>query len=106
FDKEGKPVGTDWVATLERLTPMVKSLTALFDAASNGPKAAGKAAAGDTSKEALAWGDQLAKTLTATWQTLEAVDQVVKSLSVFVPILIGALAALLVRLDSIKLAIL
>lgn len=104
--EKGKEGGTDWVAALERINPIIQSLTALFDAAARGPEKAAKSAAEGMSEEALAWGDQLAKTLSGATGTLNALDQVIKGLTGFVPILIGALLTLLVRLDDIKLAIL
>lgn len=105
-DGDKKKEGTDWVATLARINPIIESLTALFDAASRGPEAAGKSAAEGMSQEAKAWGEQLAITLRAATDTLTVLDKVIKGLTIFVPILIGALAALLARLDDIKLAIL
>lgn len=104
-DKDDKSKG-DWPAALERLDPILKSLTALFDAASRGPEAAGKTASLDMSEDARAWGQQLATTLNASMATLGAATQLVRGLTVFIPMLIGALALLLARLDNIKLAIL
>jgi hypothetical protein len=101
-----KKDGTDWAATLARLNPIIESLTALFDAASRGPEAAGKTASENMSEDAKAWGAQLAITLRAATDTLNVLDKVIRGLTIFVPILVGALAALLVRLDDIKLAIL
>lgn len=105
-EKDKPEKGTDWVAAIERLKPMLDSLSTLFDAAARGPKDAGKTAADDgVSDQARGWGEQLAIMLTAATDALNALDKVVKALTGFVPILIGALATLLVRLDDIKLAI-
>jgi hypothetical protein len=101
-----KPGKKDLASTLECFQPIIKSSTALFDAAARGPEAAGKSAAEGLSDEARAWGAQLATTLASFVDSLTAADKLVKSLTLFVPVLIGALAWLLSQLDTIKLAIL
>jgi len=96
---------TDSTATMDRMEKIIQPLTTLFDAAARGPEAAGKSAAVDMPSQALDWTKQLQLTLAAAVPTLEAVDKVVKGLTLFVPILIGALAWLLVQLDTIEQAI-
>lgn len=105
-DKKKDEARTDWAAALERLTPIVNALTALFDASARGPEAAGKSAAEAMPEEARTWSAQLADSLKASVGALVAATELVKGLTLFVPILIGALAMLLVRLDNIKLAVL
>jgi hypothetical protein len=97
---------TDWPATLERMNKIIQPLTALFDAAARGSQAAGKTAAEQMPEQALDWTKQLKETLQVAGPVLDALDKVVLGLTFFVPILIGALAWLLVHLDPIKLAIL
>jgi len=78
----------------------------LFDAVSHGPEEAGKTAAENLSTQAKAWGEQLAITLKGATEALTALDKIIKGLTIFIPVLIGAIATLLVRLEDIKLAIL
>jgi hypothetical protein len=96
----------DWPAALERLDPILKSLTALFDAAARGPEEAGKTASQDMTEDARAWGQQLATALTASVASLGAATQLLKGITILMPMLIGVFALLLTRLDNIKLAIL
>jgi hypothetical protein len=93
--------GADLSASLPRIIEGVNALTALFQAASSGPDAAART----SSAPQTAAGQQWLVILQAVQGVLRDVSHVVDGLILLLPILIGAFASFLTRLDDIKLAI-
>lgn len=97
-----------FVKSLPRLTKAANTLTALFNAASSGPGTTPARAKGRPveEKEQVRTGNKILDILEAIYRVLGRASHLVNGLIILLPILIGAFALLLARLDTIKLAVL
>ncbi|MFN3241088.1 MAG: hypothetical protein ACE37K_06190 [Planctomycetota bacterium] len=89
------------VGQLRGIRSIVDALTALFTAASSG----GDAAASNATSASTARGQQWMAVLNSTRALMDGIDRVIRGMILLVPILIGSLAVLIQRLDSMKLAL-
>ena len=101
-DARGAPTGGSSLATqLESIERAVNGLTGLFTAASRGPDEAAGVSRLATTSEGARW----KALLDSATGTLGAVSRVVDGLIIALPIALGSIAALIVRLGDIRLAI-
>lgn len=98
----GTPPSSNLTAALPEIQRTIQMLTGLFTAASAGPDQAGRAAGGTPR---TLGGTQWLEVLESVSNVLQGVARVVNGMILLVPILIGALALLVARLDNIKLAV-
>jgi hypothetical protein len=92
--------GLNLTATLAQVERVVNTFTALFQAASTGPEAAART----SSFPSTPGGERWLAMLTTASAILTGIAHVVDGLVLLVPILIGALAFVITRLDDVKLA--
>lgn len=92
--------GLNLAATLAQVERVANTFTALFQAASSGPETAART----SSFPSTPGGERWLAMLTAASAILTGISHVVDGLVLLVPILIGALAFVITRLDDVKLA--
>jgi hypothetical protein len=92
--------GGTFFDTLTQITGVVNAFTALFQAASNKPEEAAK-----TANPLTPEGDRWLAILQTANSLVQGISFVIKGLTLLIPEVIGALAMLIVRLDTIKLAV-
>lgn len=95
--------GLDLKSTLKSLEDTLKTLTKLFEVSAQGPKGP----PGPTSKEIEpAAGDRWTQMLGLAHTILSDIERVVNGLVLLIPLVIGALAWLITKLDALKVAFL
>lgn len=94
--------GLNLLATLQQVERVVNTFTALFQAASTGPEAAART----SNFPSTPGGERWLAMLTTASAILTGIAHVVDGLVLLVPLLIGALAFVITRLDDVKLAFL
>ncbi|WP_375746455.1 hypothetical protein NR800_18095 [Corallococcus interemptor] len=92
--------GMNLLATLAQVERVVTTFTALFQAASTGPDAAART----SPMPSTPGGERWLAMLTAASAILTGISHVVDGLVLLVPLVIGALAFVITRLDDVKLA--